>query len=165
MPYFYHVHRGFKPSELEINPKKEDTYFAKKDSYWNKKIKEDGLEYHGGYREYRLSLSKSDITESLNPSQVSKILFLNKKNPDHKKLLKKFFVKGLGRDSFLNYLERKGFNGVNFHNVSCSNIPNLDIEPELVIFDIQKYLDKLELVYIVYNNPIKIRNMNKIIIK
>jgi len=164
MPYFYHVSLSFHPSGLETDAVKGDVYFSKKDSYWNKIVKDHGLRDFRGYREYRLNIPKSDITESLNPNKTNQILFLNKKNPEHRKILKKFYHKGFAREEFHKFLIKRGFNGVNYHSVARFFNNILDIEPEIVIFDIRKYIDRLELVYMVFNGydkPVKVNKLKK----
>jgi hypothetical protein len=119
-----------------------------------------------GFREYRISIPKSDFTTSLEPSK-NKILLLNVKNKLHRKLLRKFYTKDedwgfFGREEFLEYIRKKGYNGVDFHYISRNRFLH-NIEDELVIFDLTKYLKSLELVYLVANltkNPLKINKKN-----
>jgi hypothetical protein len=167
MPYYYHVHRGPEKAGIEKDYKKGyRTFFARKDTFWNKVEKKIGLEGYGGYREYRLSIPKSDLTSSLQSSSKNKILLLNIKNKLHRKLIKKYSVydeddKGwfFDRCTFLEFLQKNKYNGVDFHYI---NTYINDIEDEMIIFDLTKYIDagKLELVYMVFNgydNPIEIK--------
>ena len=111
MPYYYHIHRGIEPSELENKfIKNKALFFSRKNSGWYNIEKNISKDY-GGYRIYEIYIPSSRFSFSFNPKRKGKIVKITKdKINEYKDLHNK---NGLySHNLFFDTMKKRGIIGI-----------------------------------------------------
>lgn len=152
MPKYYHVHRSFKPSQIEIKLIEDHPlYFSKKNSFWYHveiDISKD-KDVFDGYTIYEITIPRSQFTESLNPRKKNKIFKVTKKNLDEFIKLKKKYE---GSFNLIKEMKKRNFIGYDA-TLKIKNIKKWHIigTGEGVIWDFSKFKPRIR-IYDIHKN-------------
>ena len=151
MSYYYHVHKGNEPSTLEtFYDKNQPSYWSQKGSFWNIVEKDMGINYYGGYREYRLHIPEELFTESLySYRKHPKIYRVTHNNVKEYRKLRRDFP---GHIKFNKEMIRRGFTGIDATIILPPSYRYYH-SSEFILFHTNDWEPEMELVDIVVANP------------